>query len=112
MTQSRQMLIGKPTDSTRRLGSSIPPRTGSKKRARTLPLIYESVLIDVYALQRPRGQGNELRSLRTGTPTISSTKYRETGQRWLLHGRVGPGLKAGRFRERPTTSGDSARESA
>ena len=112
MTQSRQMPIGKPTDSARRLGSSIPPRTGSKKCARTLPLIYESVLIDVYALQPLRGQRNELRSLRTGTPRISSTEYRDTGQRWLLHGREGPVLKAARFIERPTISDDSARESA
>jgi hypothetical protein len=106
------MPIGKPTDSAHRLGSSTPPRTGPKKRARALPLINESVLIDVYALQRQRGQRNELRSLLTGTPTISSAKYCETCQRWLLHGCVGRVLKAARFSERPTTSDDSARGSA
>ena len=119
MTQNRQMAIGKPTDASRRLGridksheSAIPPRAGSKKRARALPEIYESLLIHAFALQHPPGQRNAMRSHRTGTPTISSNAYHDTVRRWLLHGCGGTVLKAAQVRKRPTTSDNSARGSA
>jgi hypothetical protein len=112
MTQSLQMPIGKPTDSTRRLGSSIPPRTGSKKRARTLPLIYKSVLAYAFALQHLHGKRSALCSLRNGIPTISSTTDHDSVQRRPLHRRLGTALKTALVSSRSSTSNESGRESS
>lgn len=112
MTQSRQMPIGKPTDSAHRLGSSTPPRTGSEKRARTLPLIYKSMLAHAFALQHLRGERSALCSLRIGLPTISSTTDHDAVQRWLLHGRLGTALKTALVSDRSSTSNESVRESS
>jgi hypothetical protein len=110
MTQSRQMLIGKPKNVAGRSGSSTPPTRGSKRRARTLPLIYESVLVYAYALQHLRGERSAPCSLRVGIPTISSPTDYDTVQRWLIHGNLGTALNAAPASKRPSTSDDSARE--
>lgn len=112
MSQSRQKPIGKPRDSARRLGSSIPPRTGSKKRARALRLTYKSVLTHAFALQHLRGERSAPCSLRVGVPTISSPTDYDTVQRWLIHGNLGTALNTAPASKRPSTSDDSARESS